>query len=68
VLPDAPWITGREWIEEHDIQIVAHGDDYSAEQLKGTHSALIELGILRSVHYTPGISTTDIIRRCQEQD
>ena len=68
VLPDAPWITGLEWIKEHDIQIVAHGDDYSAEQLKSTHSAPIELGILRSVHYTPGISTTDIIRRCQEQD
>ncbi|MCI0845826.1 MAG: adenylyltransferase/cytidyltransferase family protein [Chloroflexi bacterium] len=68
VLPDAPWITGREWIKEHDIHIVAHGDDYSTEQLKSTHSAPIEMGILLSVHYTPGISTTEIIRRCKEHD
>ena len=29
VLPNAPWITGRDWIEKHNIQIVVHGDDYS---------------------------------------
>ena len=67
VLPNAPWVTGRRWLERHDIQIVVHGDDYSAEQLNNTHSVPIGLGILRSVHYTPGISSTDIIRRCKEQ-
>ena len=67
VLPNAPWVTGRRWLEIHDIQIVVHGDDYSTEQLKNTHSVPIEMGILRSVHYTPGISTTEIIRRCKDQ-
>ena len=67
VLPNAPWITGRRWLEIHDIQIVVHGDDYSTEQLKNTHLVPIEMGILRSVHYTPGISTTEIIQRCKKQ-
>ena len=67
VLLNAYWITGRSWLKEHNIQIVVHGDDYSTEQLQNTHSVPIELGILRSVHYTAGISTTEIIRLCKEQ-
>ena len=66
VLPHAPWVTDRDWIEKHNIQLVVHGDDYSQEDLSKTHSVPIEMGILRTVHYTPGISTTEIIRRCKE--
>ncbi len=66
VLPDAPWVTDREWIEKHSIDLVAHGSDYSREALNSTHSAPIEMGIFRTVAYTPGISTTEIIRRCKE--
>ena len=65
-LPNAPWITDRDWIEKHDINLVVHGSDYSQEDLSKTHAASIELGILRTVTYTPGISTTEIIRRCKE--
>lgn len=64
VLPNAPWITDRDWIEKHDINLVVHGSDYSQEDLNGTHAVPIEMGIFRSVPYTPGISTTEIIRRC----
>ena len=67
VIPDAPWVTDREWIEKHSIDLVAHGSDYSQEALNSTHSAPIEMGIFRTVAYTPGISTTEIIRRCQER-
>ncbi len=63
VLPDAPWRIDREWIEKHSIDLVVHGDDYSEEQFKEIHSVPIELGILRTVPYTPGVSTTEIIRR-----
>ena len=66
VLPDAPWVTDRDWIEKHKIDLVAHGSDYSQEDLENTHSAPIEMGIFRTVSYTPGISTTEIIRRCKE--
>jgi len=66
VLPDAPWVTDRNWIEKHSIDLVVHGSDYSQEALNSTHSAPIEMGIFRTVAYTPGISTTEIIRRCKE--
>ena len=66
VLPDAPWRIDRAWIEKHRIDLVVHGDDYSEEQLKKTHSVPIEMRIFRTVPYTPGISTTEIIRRCNE--
>ena len=63
VLPNAPWITDRAWIEKHNIDLVVHGSDYSQEDLIDTHSVPIEMGILRTVEYTPRISTTEIIRR-----
>ena len=66
VLPNAPWVTGHDWIEKHDIQLVAHGSDYSQEELNGTHAVPIEMGILRIVDYTMEISTTEIIRRILE--
>ena len=66
VLPDAPWITGRDWIKKHHIDLVVHGSDYSQEDLIDTHGVPIEMGILRTVGYTPQISTTEIIRRIRE--
>ncbi len=66
VLPNAPWITGCDWIEKHNINLVAHGSDYSVEDLNNTHSVPIEMGIFRTVPYTSGISTTEIVRRCKE--
>jgi len=65
VLPNAPWITDRGWIAKHNINLVVHGSDYSQEDLNETHSDAIEMGILRTVPYSPGISSTEIIRRCQ---
>ena len=66
VLPNAPWVTDRDWIAKHNINLVVHGSDYSQEDLNKTHAAAIEMGILRTVDYTPGISTTDIIQRCKD--
>ena len=66
VLPNAPWITGRGWIGKHDIHLVVHGSDYSQEDLNKTHAVAIEMGILRIVDYTMGISSTEIRNRCKE--
>ena len=66
VLPNAPWRIDRGWIEKHSIDLVVHGDDYSEEQLQKTHAVPMEMGIFRTVPYTPGISTTEIIRRFKE--
>ena len=65
VLPNAPWRIDRAWIDQHDIHLVVHGDDYTQEQLEYTHSLPIAMGIFRTVRYTRGVSTTEIIRRCR---
>ena len=62
VIPDAPWVFDATWIAKYDIDLVAHGDDYSDEQLQRLYTVPIERGIFRSVRYTKGVSTTEIIR------
>ncbi len=66
VLPHAPWIIDRTWIEKHNIHLVVHGDDYTPEYQEEVYKVPIEMGIFRVVPYTGGISTTEIIRRCQQ--
>ena len=66
VLPNAPPMVDRAWIEKYDIDLVVHGDDYSQEQQEYYYKVPIEMGIFRTVAYTQSISTTEIIRRCKE--
>ncbi len=65
VLPNAPLRVDRAWIAQHDIDLVVHGDDFSAEQLADFYKVPMEMGIFRTVPYTPSISTSEIIRRIQ---
>ena len=63
VVPNAPLTIDREWIEKHDIDLVMHGDDFSSELEELCYKTPMEMGIYRTVGYTPGISTTEIIAR-----
>lgn len=63
VLSNAPWIIDRAWIDQYNIHLVVHGDDYTQEQLQYIYKVPLEIGIFRTVPYTSGISTTEIIRR-----
>ncbi len=65
VIPNAPLTMDREWIQIHNIDLVLHGDDFSKELEELCYETPIELGIYRTVQYTAGISTTDIIARCR---
>ena len=67
VLPNAPLIIDRGWVEKHNIHLVVHGDDFSQEELEYYYKVPVEMGILRTVPYTHGISTTEIIRRITER-
>ena len=67
-IPNAPWIIDADWIALHNIDLVVHGDDYTDQELKFSHNVPIEMGIFRSIPYTPGISTTQIIMRCKEAE
>jgi len=62
VIPNAPWFFDPAWIEKYDIGLVVHGDDYSDERQRDMYKVPIERGIFRTVPYTRGISTTEIIR------
>jgi cytidyltransferase-like protein len=63
VIPNAPWYFDPAWIEKYDIGLVVHGDDYSDERQRDMYKVPIEKGIFRTVPYTKGISTTEIIHR-----
>jgi glycerol-3-phosphate cytidylyltransferase-like family protein len=63
VIPDAPLVVTRDWIEEHAVDLVVHGDDLPEETLMLMYRVPHELGILRLVPYTAGISTSDLIER-----
>ena len=67
VLPNAPLVVDAAWIKKHDIHIVVHGDDFSQELLDQYYKVPMEMGILRTVPYTPGISTSEIMRRIMER-
>ncbi len=67
VVSNAPLSIDRAWIEQHDIDLILHGDDVSGEMEEFWYKIPIEMGIYRSVGYTPGISTTEIISRIKAE-
>ncbi|HIO72770.1 MAG TPA: cytidyltransferase-like protein [Flavobacteriales bacterium] len=63
VIPDAPLIVDRKWIDTHNIDLVVHGDDFLEDMKQLCYKIPIDLGIFRVVTYTPGVSTTKIMER-----
>lgn len=58
-----PLRTTEEWLKEHRIDIVVHGDDFNKEALMDQYGVPFQMGILRLVPYTKGISSTNVIER-----
>jgi cytidyltransferase-like protein len=67
VIPDAPLVVTAEWIGQHRIDLVVHGDDFDHETLMSMYRVPREMGILRVVPYTAGISTTEVIERVRRR-
>jgi cytidyltransferase-like protein len=67
VIADAPLRVTRDFVERHGIDLVVHGDDFDRERLLRMYGEPEEMGILRTVPYTPGISTTEILDRLARQ-
>jgi ethanolamine-phosphate cytidylyltransferase/choline-phosphate cytidylyltransferase len=67
VIPNAPWLFDPTWIEKYDLSLVVHGDDYTDEKQRQIYRIPIERGIFRTVPYTKGISTTQIIHQRREK-
>ena len=68
VVPDAPLEITREWIDKHKIDLIMHGDDVDPEVRDRWYGVPIEMDIYRSVRYTEGISTTELISRVKSAD
>jgi len=67
VIPDSPLQIPDEFLDAHKIDVVVHGDDFDTEELKFFYKIPIKRGIFKTVPYTKGISTTDIIERIKSR-
>ena len=58
-------ICTKEWIEEKGIDVVVHGDDFNPEDplTELQYGVPMKAGIFKTVPYTKGISTSNIINR-----
>jgi cytidyltransferase-like protein len=65
VIPDAPFGIGADWLSRHRIDLVVHGDDLDEHATTLMYRIPRELGILRTIPYTKGISSSEILRRLQ---
>jgi len=67
VIPDAPLAVSREWIEEHALDLVVHGDDLDEESLGVRYGVPRDLGIFRLVPYANGVTTAEIMERVRRR-
>ena len=63
VIAPCPLRIDHSFIREHDIDLVVHGDDFDESMTDYFYAVPRELGIFRTVPYTKGISTSEILRR-----
>ncbi len=62
VIEAAPLTITEEFIKEYKIDLIVRGDDVSAEHVR-QQAVAIELGIMRYLPRTKGVSSTSIIKK-----
>ena len=67
VIKSPPCPITESFIKEHNIDIVVHADDMSQENLNYWYAAPMKLNKFRTVEYTKGISSTNIITRIKNR-
>lgn len=65
VIVNAPIGITEEWMKKYNIDLVLHGDDYKEDRIDEQYSVPNKMGKFKTVPYTKGISTTEIIERIQ---
>ena len=63
IIERPPSVINQEFMDEHKIDLIVHGDDSNTEQLLYFYGPAIRQGKYKSLPYTKGISTTDVIER-----
>ena len=66
VLADAPFRVTQDFLDEHAITTVVHGDDLSPEGAESIYGPAVAAGCFVYVPRTGGISTTALIQRVLE--
>ncbi|KAF2076618.1 hypothetical protein CYY_002104 [Polysphondylium violaceum] len=64
VVENAPWIVTQEFIDQHNIDFVAHGEDLCLDKDgNDVYQFVKDKGQFKTIKRTDGISTSDIILR-----
>lgn len=63
VLPDAPFRLTQEFLDEHELALVVHGDDLDGAAAADLYGPAVKSGRYRSVPRSENISTTELIAR-----
>ncbi|QRV83242.1 cytidylyltransferase domain-containing protein [Ceratobasidium sp. AG-Ba] len=65
VVADAPWVINQEFIDEHQIDYVAHDEDPYAgsDGSKDIYQFVKDQGKFLPTRRTPGVSTSDLLHR-----
>lgn len=67
VIISPPSVVTAEFLDEHHIDLLVHGDDSNEDQLRYFYGESIRRGQFQTVAYTPGITTTGIIQRIRDR-
>lgn len=60
-------ILTEKMLDDYNIKLVVHGDDFSSEMIQKYYGAAVDRGIFQLVSYTRGISSTQIIENIKER-
>lgn len=64
VVVRSPWVLTQEFLDEHEIDFVVHGEDNSYDESGNDAYAFVKAqGKYKTIKRTDGVSTTDIIIR-----
>lgn len=63
VIPDSPYRLTQDFLDEHNLALVVHGDDLGPDGIADVYGPAHEAGVLRLVPRTGDVSTTTLIAR-----
>lgn len=64
VIPDAPWVLTKEFLDEHRIDFVCHDDiPYASAGSDDIYAEIKKMGRFHATQRTEGVSTTELINR-----
>jgi cytidyltransferase-like protein len=66
VVAPAPDVVTLDFLREHDISTLVHGDDLTEEAIAAVYAEVAAAGMLRLVPRRTGLSTTELIRRVRD--